>query len=63
MVCMQAFIWWHNRGIQKESGKSDTLYGLNVLRMNEAGKIQAIVGFRQLTGSESEKYIKENVQR
>ena len=60
---MQAFIWWYSSGTEKKSDKKDTLYGLNVLRINDAGKIQTVVGFRQLTSDESEKYIAKSVQR
>ena len=59
---MQAFIWWHSSGKEKESGKEDTVYGLNLLHI-VAGKIQTVVGFRQLVGEESEKLVASSVQR
>jgi len=34
-----------------------------VLRINSDGKIQEVVGFRQLTSGELEKHVKPEVQR
>jgi len=58
----KAFIWWHSSGKEKKSGKEDTVYGLNLLHI-VAGKIQTVVGFRQLVGEESEKLVASSVQR
>jgi len=59
----KAFIWWYSSGQHKKGGEKDTLYGLNLLQINSSGKIQTVVGFRQLVGGESEKHVKDNVQR
>ncbi len=48
---MQAFIWWQSTGTEAKSGKEDTLYGLNLLRINTSGKIQQ-VRFAELTAVE-----------
>ena len=39
---LQAFIWWQSTGTEAKSGKEDTLYGLNLLRINTSGKIQQV---------------------
>ena len=59
----QAFIWWQSTGTESKSGKEDSLYGLNLLVINQQGKVQKCVGFRQLTSGELEKHVKLEVQR
>ena len=39
---LQAFIWWQSTGTESKSGNEDTLYGLNLLRINSAGKIHSV---------------------
>ena len=60
---LQAFIWWQSTGTESKSGKEDSLYGLNLLLINPHGKVQTVVGFRQLTSGELEKHVKPEVQR
>jgi len=58
----KAFISWSNIGTPKD-GPEESLYGLNMLTFNGDGKIADVIGFRQLTKSESEAKVKPPVQK
>jgi ketosteroid isomerase-like protein len=58
----KAFISWSNTGASKD-GPEESLYGLNLLTFNSDGKINDVIGFRQLTKGESEAKVKPAVQK
>lgn len=49
----KAFIWWHVRGVQKDTQQDQVMYGLNLLVFDpKEGLITEVVGFRQPLQSE-----------
>jgi ketosteroid isomerase-like protein len=59
----KAFVWWRSTG-KLPDGSQDTLYGMNMLVWgSDDDRVHDIIGFRQLTKGESEKFVKPDRQR
>ncbi len=54
---------WQATCTKKDIGLQDTLFGVNMLVFNSDSKVIDVVGFRQLTGEETQDLVKEKFQK
>lgn len=59
----KGFLWWQATCTKKDIGLQDTLFGVNMLVFNSDSKVIDVVGFRQLTGEETQDLVKEKFQK